>query len=345
MKILRTDPLRPDPQVVKTAAEVLRRGGIVAAPTETVYGLFADARSDAGCARVFKAKGRPPDNPLIVHVDSVEMATEVAEVPAELYEVLKRVWPGPLTLVLKSKGVVSRCVTAGLETVAVRAPAHPVPLAIIRELGAPIAGPSANKAGRPSPTAAEHVVEDLGGEVDVVVDGGPTFFGVESTIIDVTKRPPLLLRPGPFTVEELERFFGPIEVPPVARGLSEADVAVAPGMKYRHYAPDTPLVVVHFDLSAAAAALRSRGLRVAVLCAVGKCAEADAVLRLGDDIYEVAKNLYGALRELDRLSVDVGLVPAVEERGIGLAVMNRLRKAAGHREAFNLEDLLRYELG
>lgn len=344
MLLLRTDPLKPDADVIRFAAEVLKRGGIVAAPTETVYGLFTHAYSDMGCAKVFKAKERPPDNPLIVHVDSVEMAAQIAYIPEEIVDVLRRIWPGPITLVMKSRGAVSRCVTAGLDTVAVRAPAHPIPLAIIKELEAPIAGPSANKAGRPSPTTAEHVVEDLNGEVDVIIDGGPTFFGVESTIIDITRKPPILLRPGPFTVEELEKYFGPVEIPPVARGLIETDVALAPGMKYKHYAPNTPLVIVHFDLSLAVETLRSKGLKVAVLCATGRCTNADVVIKMGDDLYEVAKNLYRSLRELDRFSVDIGVVPAVEETGIGLAIMNRLRKASGHREAFNLGQLLKYGL-
>jgi len=336
--LVKCDPLRPDPDIVKRAAEVLKRGGVVAAPTETVYGLFAHAYSEAGCRKVFQVKRRPMDNPLIVHVDSVEMAESVAYIPPELRDILRRVWPGPITVVVKSRGVLPRCVTAGLDTVAVRAPAHPIPLAIIRELGAPIAGPSANRAGRPSPTTAEHVLEDLGDEVDLIVDGGPTFFGVESTIVDVTRTPPVLLRPGPFTVEELEKFFGRVEVPPVARGLAEADVALAPGMKYRHYAPETPLVIVHFDLEEAVKWLEARGLRVAVLC-VGECPKAKRTIPLGGDLYEAAKNLYDALRRLDKLGVDIGVVPAIEERGIGLAIMNRLRKASGHREARRPEDL------
>jgi len=336
--LVKCDPLRPDPDIVKRAAEVLKRDGVVAAPTETVYGLFAHAYSEAGCRKVFQVKRRPMDNPLIVHVDSVEMAESVAYISPELRDILRRIWPGPITVVVKSRGVLPRCVTAGLDTVAVRAPAHPIPLAIIRELGAPIAGPSANRAGRPSPTTAEHVLEDLGDEVDLIVDGGPTFFGVESTIVDVTRTPPVLLRPGPFTVEELEKLFGRVEVPPVARGLAEADVALAPGIKYKHYAPETPLVIVHFDLGEAVRWLESRGLRVAVLC-VGECPRTKYVIPLGGDLYEAAKNLYDALRQLDKLGVDIGVVPAVEESGIGLAIMNRLRKASGHREARRLEDL------
>lgn len=341
MRVLKTDPLRPDPGVIDAAVRTLRRGGIVAAPTETVYGLFSSALSDEGCERVFRAKKRPRDNPLIVHVDSLEMAEEVGHIPSDIAEVLRRVWPGPVTVVVRSRGVVSKCVTAGLDTVAVRAPAHPIPLAIIRELGAPIAGPSANRAGRPSPTAAEHVIEDLNGEVDLIIDGGPAFLGIESTIVDVTRRPPVLLRPGPFTAEELREYFGDIAIPPYARGLAEADVAIAPGVKYRHYAPETPLVIVHFELAEAVRLLRSRGLRVAVLCAAGKCAEADGALQLGESLYEAARNLYGALRSLDRLPVDIGVVPALEEAGLGLALMNRLRKASGRREARTPEELLR----
>ncbi|MEZ0320176.1 MAG: L-threonylcarbamoyladenylate synthase [Pyrobaculum sp.] len=337
--VLKTDPVRPDPEVIRKAADVLRRGGVVAAPTETVYGLFTHAYSEEGCVKVFKAKGRPMDNPLIVHVDSIEMADAVGRVPDEVSDILKKIWPGPITVVIPSRGVLPRCVTAGLNTVAVRVPAHPVPLAIIKELGAPIAGPSANKAGRPSPTSAQHVVEDLGDAVDLVVDGGETFFGVESTIIDLTRRPPVLLRPGPFTVEELEKIFGPVVIPPVARGLAEADVAIAPGMKYRHYAPETPLVVVHFDVGQAVRFLKNKGLRVAVFCVGEECPGEVAAIPLGRDLFEVARNLYKGLRLLDKVGVDVGVFPAVEEVGIGLAIMNRVRKASAHREAFNLEEL------
>lgn len=345
MVILSTDPARPSPHVIDAAVDVLKRGGVVAAPTETVYGLFADAKNEEACRKVFRVKRRPMDNPLIVHVDSLEMAQEVAEIPEGVVDILRRVWPGPITVVVRSRGAVSNCVTAGLPTVAVRSPAHPIVLSIIERLGRPIAGPSANRAGKPSPTEASHVVEDLGDEVDLIIDGGPTFFGVESTIIDVTKSPPVLLRPGPFTVEELERYFGKVEISLTARGVAEAETAVAPGMKYRHYSPDTPLYVVYFDLGEAVWFFKKRGLKVAVLCAAGMCAEGDYVIDMGRDLYEVAKNLYRSLRELDRLGVDVGVVPAVEERGIGLALMNRLRKASGHREAYRLGDLERYELG
>ncbi|MFB6489759.1 MAG: L-threonylcarbamoyladenylate synthase [Thermoproteus sp. AZ2] len=341
MLILRVDPLRPDPEKIRAAAEAIRAGGLVAFPTETVYGLGADAFNGEASAKIFKVKGRPADNPLIVHVRGVDQAQEIGDIPAGALEVMERVWPGPITFVVKKKANLPDVVTAGLPTVALRCPAHPTALKLIELSGTAIAAPSANKAGRPSPTRAEHVVEDLGEAVDVVLDAGPTFFGVESTIIDVTRGRPVLLRPGPFTAEEIKAIFGDVEIPAFARGLGEAEVALAPGMKYRHYAPDTPLLLAE-DLGEAAAYLRSRGLRVAVLCALDKCADGDAVLRLGSEPYEVAKNLYDALRTVDRLGVDVAIGPVLEERGIGLAVMNRLRKAAGFRVAKDIKDLEKY---
>lgn len=337
--IIKVDPLKPDADKVRRAADAIRAGKLVAFPTETVYGLGADAFNEEAAAKVFKVKGRPPDNPLIVHVSGVGQAGELGVLTRRIEEIMERVWPGPITFVVKKKAQLPDVVTAGLSTVALRCPAHPVALKLIELSGTPIAAPSANRAGRPSPTSAEHVMEDLGEGVDVVLDAGRTFFGVESTIVDVSEEKPVLLRPGPFTVEELRRIFGEVEVPEFARGLGEAKVALAPGMKYRHYAPDTPLIIVEFDLAKAANYLRRRGLKVAALCALGKCAEADAVLHLGSDPYEVARNLFDVLRNVDKYGVDVALAPAIEERGIGLAIMNRLRKAAGFKIAREIKDL------
>lgn len=339
-RVLSVDPLRPDVEKIRIAASAIRRGELVAFPTETVYGLGADAFNAKASRLIFEAKGRPADNPLIVHVASYDQAASLGEFPEDIAEIARRVWPGPITFVVKKRAPLPDVVTAGLPTVALRCPAHPVALKLIEESGVPIAAPSANKAGRPSPTEASHVLEDLGDKVHIILDAGRTFFGVESTIIDVTKRPPVLLRPGPFTLEELRSIFGEIKVPEFARGLGEADVALAPGMKYRHYAPETPLVVVDFDLSAAVREAHRRGLRVAVLCIMDKCAEGDAVVKLGSDLYEVARNLYDGLRRVDKLGVDLALSPAVEERGIGLAIMNRLRKAAGFKVAKTLNELL-----
>ncbi|MEZ0248921.1 MAG: L-threonylcarbamoyladenylate synthase [Thermoproteus sp.] len=339
VKILKVDPLRPRLEDIAEAASVVKSGGLVAFPTETVYGLGADAFNGEATAKIFKAKGRPADNPLIVHVSSLDQALEVGEFPEEVATIAKRVWPGPITFVVKKRATLPASVTAGLPTVALRCPAHPVALKLIELAGTPIAAPSANKAGRPSPTEARHVVEDLGDSVDVVLDAGRTFFGVESTIIDATKRPPVLLRPGPFSVEELKSIFGDVVVPDFARGLREADAALAPGMKYRHYAPNTPLVLAEFDLADAVKIAKNKGLKVAVLCMAGRCAEGDVVFELGSDLYEVAKNLYDSLRRVDKAGVDVAIAPTVEERGIGLAIMNRLRKASGFKIARSPEDM------
>ncbi len=341
VKLIRVDPLSPRREDIEEAARIIRAGGLVAFPTETVYGLGADAFNEEASTRIFKVKGRPADNPLIVHVSSVDMALNIGELPDHVVDIAKRVWPGPITFVAKKKAELPRAVTAGLPTVALRCPAHPVALRLIEEAGTPIAAPSANKAGKPSPTEASHVLEDLGDSIDVLLDAGRTFFGVESTIVDVTKEPPVLLRPGPFTLEELRSLFGEVVVPSFAKGLGEADVALAPGMKYRHYAPEKPLVLVEFDLKLAVDIAHEKGLKVAVLCMHDKCVEGDVVLKVGADLYEIAKNLYDSLRKIDRTNADVAIAPTVPEQGIGLAIMNRLRKASGYRIARSAEDLRR----
>ncbi len=329
-RIVRVDPVRPEKDRLAVAVDVLRGGGIVAFPTETVYGLGAPVTRVDALIKIFRVKGRPPDNPLIVHIATWDQLHEVAVVDSDTIERLGEVWPGPVTVVLRRRRVPD-VVTAGRDTVAVRMPGHPAALALIELLGEPIAAPSANKAGKPSPTAAQHVVEDLDGDVDLVVDGGETFFGVESTIVDLTGETPTLLRPGPLTVEELERVFGPVKVPDFARGLSEPDAALAPGMKYRHYAPEKPLVIVASDMAAMASALAERGLTPCMYW-VGPeeppHLDKTRVIVLGGDPYEVARNLYNGLRMLDKEDCDIGLFPAIEEKGIGLAIMNRVRKAS-----------------
>ncbi|MET1128353.1 MAG: L-threonylcarbamoyladenylate synthase [Thermoproteota archaeon] len=349
-RVLRTDPVNPDRRVIEEAAAVIRRGGLVAFPTETVYGLGCDAFNGRAALKVFRAKRRPPDNPLIVHIADFGQLGEVASnVPDYVWEAARKAWPGPLTFVLQKAERVPREVTGGRSTVAVRMPAHPVALELIRAAGTPIAAPSANVSGKPSPTAAEHVLEDFADNplVDVVIDGGPTFFGVESTIVDVTRDPPLLLRPGPYTLEELEKILGRrVEVPAFARGIAEAEEAVAPGMRYRHYSPETPLLVVECPherglvetLVGLAKDRLRRGLKVALLVSREVADLVDEALHgpvhivvVGSrqNLYTVAKNLYRALRDLDKLDVDIGIAEGYEERGVGLAIMNRLRKASG----------------
>jgi L-threonylcarbamoyladenylate synthase len=348
--IVKLDPLRPDKDVIYKVADILRSGGLCAFPTETVYGLGADGYNSDAVIKVFNVKRRPMDNPLIMHVDSVRMFEEVSEhVPETAYKLIKEVWPGPLTLIVRKSPKVPKEVTAGRSTVAVRCPGHPIALELISALGRPIAAPSANLAGRPSPTTAEHVIKDLVGLIEVIIDGGETFFGIESTIVDLTTDPPTLLRPGPITVEDLVKILGSdVRVPNFARGLSEAEVALSPGVKYRHYSPNTPLILIetrdYSDLSRLvntvlnrASEEASKGLRVAIVCSsetmkyyLGRGYE---VLCIGSrsNPYEVAHNLFSTLRLIDSLGVDIAIVEGFKEVGLGLAIMNRLRKAATYK--------------
>ena len=235
-----------DPAAIQEAAAILRRGGLVGIPTETVYGLGADALNEDAVVRIFLAKGRPQDNPLIIHVpDASWLEQYCRDVPPEAYRLAERFWPGPLTMILPRRDIVPLQTTGGLETVGVRCPDHPVTLAIIRAAGVPIAAPSGNTSGRPSPTTAAHMIEDMDGKIDGIVDGGPCTVGVESTIIDLTVTPPRLLRPGGLPLEALEEVLGEVSVDKAVTGLLAAgEHPRAPGMKYRHYAPHAPVTVV-----------------------------------------------------------------------------------------------------
>jgi len=341
---LHTEPTKPDPWIIAKAAEVIRSGGLVAFPTETVYGLGANALDPKAILKVFRAKGRPPDNPLIIHIESSDALLEVtSRIPEWLWDVLRKVWPGPVTFVLNKSPKIPKEATGGKDTVAVRVPSHPVALSLIKEAGVPIAAPSANKSGRPSPTLGDHVVEDLGdsGLVDILIDAGPTFLGVESTVVDVTRDPPILLRPGPFTVEDLEEVLGrEIIIPPFAKGLGEAEEALSPGMKYKHYSPSTPLILIECpSQEGILETLRrliqeNKDKRICLLITeeTRKHLGVDVpiiVLGSRDDVYGIARNLFDALRKLDKLNVDLGIIEGINDVGIGLAIMNRLRKASG----------------
>lgn len=341
-RIIKINPVFPEESKIKEAAEVIKRGGLVAFPTETVYGLGANCYNESAVLKIFIVKGRPPDNPLIVHISNFEMLKEVSEEISELvYKVAKVAWPGPITVVIKKSKKVPYSVTGGLETVAVRMPAHPVALKLIEESGVPIAAPSANLSGKPSPTNATHVITDLFNKVDIIIDSGETFFGVESTIIDATRETPILLRPGPFTVEELQEKIGiRVEVPKVARGISEAEKALAPGMKYRHYAPKAKMVLVAGkdleEIVGKVVAISKKERVKSVVLATDETMEyyaqekIDAIsLGTRKNLYSVAKNLYSKLRECDEKEVELIICESFEERGIGLAIMNRLRKASG----------------
>lgn len=329
-------------EVCQRAALIIRQGGLVAFPTETVYGLGADALNPVAVAGIFQAKGRPPDNPLIVHVSSPDEAERIAYIPELAHRLMDAFWPGPLTLVMMRRGIVPDVTTGGLDTVAVRMPGHPVALSLIEKAGVPIAAPSANTSGKPSPTTAQHVVEDLAGRIDLIIDAGPVPVGVESTVIDVTTSPPVLLRPGGMALEQLERVTGTIQA-----STSKSDAPRSPGMKYTHYAPQARVILVMGEdtrdtLQALAERYQNRGVRIGLLL----CQETGDVLGgeqhrfiLGrrDDTETIAKNLFHALRTLDRERVDIILADgSFSRRGLGLAVMNRLTKAASeviHSEA------------
>ncbi|MGC8816481.1 MAG: L-threonylcarbamoyladenylate synthase [Candidatus Hadarchaeum sp.] len=342
--VLEINPESPDLEKIRFAARVIREGGLVAFPTETVYGLGANALDEAAVQRIFQVKNRPMDNPLIVHIadrDDVHLLAET--VPAQAERLIETFWPGPLTLLLPKSELVPAVTTAGLATVAVRMPSHPIAQSLIREADVPVAAPSANLAGRPSPTSARHVWEDLSGKIEILIDGGEVGYGVESTVLDVTSDPPVLLRPGPITVTELRRVLGRVEVHPIARAEMpvEAAIAKAPGMKYRHYAPRAELVLVEGPPQAVVAKIRElaagydgEGKRVGIMAVAETAAEYGLALVkvVGErrNPRTIAKGLFRTLREFDAENVNVILAEGVEPTGIGLAIMNRLRKAAAN---------------
>lgn len=337
---------------IREAAGVLRNGGLVAFPTETVYGLGGDARRPDVSARIYAAKGRPSDNPLIVHISSMdELYPLVSEVPAEAVKLSDAFWPGPLTMVMNKSEIIPPETTGGLSTVAVRMPVHPAAAKLIELSGVPVAAPSANRSGRPSTTTAAHCIEDLSGRVELILDGGPCNIGVESTIIDLTGEA-TLLRPGAVTMEMLTDALGrePLRDKAILRPLSEGEKPKAPGMKYRHYAPSAPLTVVRlknggddirkvYDLIAEMACEQnSSGRKTEIVC-TAECAQAvkarlpqETIIRVfgsEGESFEIAKNLFSVLRETDCDDIDSIIAEGFGEKDLFLAIMNRLKKAAG----------------
>lgn len=321
---------------ISAAAKILREGGLVAIPTETVYGLGANALEPAAVARIFEVKGRPQDNPLIIHVTGAQwLPRYCAEIPPIAYVLARKFWPGPLTMILKRQPLVPDATTAGLDTVGVRCPNHPVTLSIIREAGVPIAAPSANTSGRPSCTSAADVLEDVGGRIEGIVDGGPCAVGVESTVLDLTCEPPKLLRPGGLPVEDIERLIGHVDVDrAVHRMLEKGERPAAPGMKYRHYAPKAPVTVV---AGAPAASAREIERRMGPASGI-ICFDEYVPLFAGHEVHPLgpcadkqiqAQRLFEALRTFDGTNVTEILAQCPDNRGLGLAIGNRLKKAAG----------------
>ncbi len=319
----------------KTAAEILRNGGLVALPTETVYGLGADGLNPQAVNKIFAAKGRPNDNPLILHVADIGDIEHLChDIPASAYDLAKNFWPGPLTMVLPANDVVPKCTTAGLSTVAVRCPDNAVTRQIIQLAGVPIAAPSANLSGKPSTTTAEHVLHDHDGRIDAVVDGGPCRVGLESTIVDLTEDRPRLLRPGGITPEQLTEVLGDLVVDKAVTAQIDKDAVVkAPGMKYRHYAPQCQVVIVAGSREKAAADIHTH------------CTPDDRVLCFAEelplykdckplaygleaDTQTLSAGLFAALRELDDPAVRTVYARCPVGGGIAYAVQNRLKKAA-----------------
>ena len=343
--VLKVDPQRPDKKKIDIAANLIRKGGIVAFPTETVYGLGADALNAKAVAAVFKAKKRPFDNPPIVHVsDLKDVYRLTTDVPPRARRLMTEFWPGPLTLIFRHSKIVPDVTVAGLDTIAIRMPKHNVALALIEESDCPISAPSANLSGKPSPTTVEHVLEDLDGRINAILDAGPTSIGVESTVLDLTVDPPQVLRPGGTSYEALKERLGNVTLSPfaVAEQALPVGKARSPGVKHKHYAPKADVVVVEGELSAVVGRVRELvgsygedGRKVGVLATDETISsyKADVLKSLGSrsDLAGLARNLFRLLREFDEEGADVIVAEGVPIEGLGLAVMNRLRKASGYR--------------
>ncbi len=325
-----------DKNAIEEAAAILRRGGLLGIPTETVYGLGADGLNEDAVRRIFLAKGRPQDNPLILHVpDAGWLERCCTDIPPAAYALAERFWPGPLTMILPRRDCVPLRTTGGLDTVGVRCPDHPVTRAIIAAADTPVAAPSGNTSGRPSPTCARHMMEDMMGKIDGIVDGGDCAVGVESTIIDLTVQPPRLLRPGGLPLEELEAVLGEVAVDKAVRQrLGDGEKAKAPGMKYRHYAPRAAVTVVTGTPRRSAAYIREHlpaGAGVICFDEYAPLFAGHIVHRLGsqEDKLAQAQHVFDALRTFDDTDVTAILAQCPDESGLGLAVGNRLKKAAG----------------
>ena len=340
----REEVLSPEEEeILQEAGEVLRRGGLVAFPTETVYGLGGDALNPESSRKIYAAKGRPSDNPLIVHIARMEdLSPIVSQVPGEAVQLARAFWPGPLTMILPKGERVPYETTGGLDTVAVRMPSHPVARRLIACGGGYVAAPSANLSGRPSPTSAKYVIEDMDGRVDIIIDGGEGDIGLESTIVDLTVSPPQILRPGYITQDMLSEVLGQISVDRTILEADSGQAPRAPGMKYRHYAPKGELTIISGPagqvtdyINVHAAEDREQGHKVGVIGTDEVLVQyrADVVRSLGSrqDEESIARHLYSILREFDDEQVTRIYSECFESTGLGQAIMNRLLKAAGHK--------------
>ncbi|MEW9123830.1 MAG: L-threonylcarbamoyladenylate synthase [Thermotaleaceae bacterium] len=343
-KIISIDPMHIDEEKLEEAAQILRAGGTVAFPTETVYGLGANALDADAVQKIFQAKGRPSDNPLIVHIAHFEdLLPLVREIPPQTRGLADRFWPGPLTLIFKKGPKIPDVITGGLDTVAIRMPSHPIARKLIERAGVPIAAPSANLSGRPSPTRGEHVLEDLKGRVDGIITGGSCRVGLESTVLDISEEVPTILRPGGVTLEVLREFLNNVQLDPGLEEKAGKEIRPkSPGMKYTHYAPKAEMLIVEGEIEGVVKAISQlqeekerEGLKVGImateetkdkysspyLLSVGSRSASDTI----------AANLFDTLRHFDEMGVDMILAEGISQKELGHAVMNRMMKAASYR--------------
>lgn len=329
-----------DLEELKKHAKLLSEGKTVIFPTETVYGLGANALDEDAVKKIYEAKGRPSDNPLIVHIHEKEQVHELAkDVNDNAKIVMDRFWPGPITIILNKKDIVPKTTSGGLDTVAIRMPSHKIAKEIIKQSGVPIAAPSANISGRPSPTKAQHVKDEMEGRVSGIVLGGDSNFGLESTVLDLTSETPMILRPGSITKEDLESVLGKVELDPSLAKKEDNKKAKAPGMKYTHYSPDADVFIVSGSeddvfnkVNELILINNENGLKTGVMCLEkNKHKYNGEVISLGSTLEEVASNLFDVLREMDKLKVDIIYSEEFEIAGIGQAIMNRLLKSAGYK--------------
>lgn len=330
--------------VLQKAGECLKQGGLVAFPTETVYGLGADGLNTTAASKIYKAKGRPSDNPLILHINDQKMLERIVDKVNDMAKkIMTAFCPGPITLILPKSEIVPHTVTGGLDTVAVRMPDNDIARALIKYADAPIAAPSANISGRPSPTTAEAVYNDLNGKVDMIIDGGACVFGVESTIVDCTEDCPIILRPGAITKEMLEELFPVVKIDGAIVG--EKVIPKAPGMKYKHYAPKVDMILLEGEKAKRVQAFEKtikeyeqKGIKIGLLASleVAKALNHDNTYIYGkqDDLVKIASEIYEGLRYFDDKDIDIILAEGTTSEGIGLAIMNRLHKASGFNSIF-----------
>lgn len=329
--------------ILNEAGQIIKNGGLVAFPTETVYGLGGDALNPESSKKIYAAKGRPSDNPLIVHIADMEhLMPIVSKVPEAAYKLAKAFWPGPLTMIFPKSDMVPLQTTGGLDTVAVRMPSHPIAKAFIESAGGYVAAPSANLSGKPSPTTAKYVAQDMDGRIDMIIDGDGADIGLESTIVDLTEDRPTILRPGFITREMLDEVVGAVDIDKTILTSDSKQAPKAPGMKYRHYAPKGELVIVEGEpdkvlsyINEQTAMHKKNGERTGVIgtAELGKHYMADSVKIAGnrDDEAAIAKQLYTFLREFDDEKIQFMYAESFDVRGMGQAIMNRLLKAAGHK--------------